>query len=149
MSSTLPSPYDEGPCSYKGNYGRGDGAVPRDPVLGVFKVANWFTTSYNRYIAKAPCWFNSIREPGCGSENLIYGCCEVDEMGFEPRGDSVDFFVECADGGNVAFREIPMTRIVATHRGWDWDCEGCQNGRPLPLRKVASGVAAWRGGFNH
>lgn len=73
MSSTSPSPYDEGPCSYKGNNGRGDGAVSRDPVLGVFKVANWFTASYNRYIVKAPSWLDGIREPGSGSESFIYG----------------------------------------------------------------------------
>ena len=69
-------------------------------------------------------------------------------MGFEPRGDSVDFFVDCADGGNVAFREIPMTRIVATHRGWDLYCKGCQMAvHSHYVSKVASGVAAWRGGF--
>ncbi len=30
-------------------------------------------------------------------------------MGFESGGDSVDFFVDCVDSGNVAFGEISIT----------------------------------------
>lgn len=47
-------------------------------------------------------------------------------MGFEPRGESVDFFVDCVDGRNVALGEISITCIVAAHPGWDFDCYNCQ-----------------------
>lgn len=58
-------------------------------------------------------------------------------MGFEPGGDSVDFFVDGVDGGNVAFREIPITRTVAAHRGWDLDCNGSSNMYVHTYLKVA------------
>lgn len=54
-------------------------------------------------------------------------------MGFEPGGESVDFFVDCVDGGNVAAGEISITRTVAAHPGWDLDCNGWQMGHSVRI----------------
>ena len=59
-------------------------------------------------------------------------------MGFESGGESVDFFIDCGEGWDVASREVYITRTVAAHPEWNLDCNGCQisnvDDRSLPLR---------------
>ena len=48
-------------------------------------------------------------------------------MGFESGGESVDFFIDCGEGWDVASREVYITRTVAAHPEWNLDCNGVSN----------------------
>lgn len=47
-------------------------------------------------------------------------------MGFDSGGESVDFFIDCSEDWDVAFRGVCITRTVAAHLERNLDCNGCQ-----------------------